>query len=38
LWVRAWNPADEEHALALMKKHAGSHVHARAARATAAAD
>lgn len=30
LWVRAWNPTDEERALTIMKKHAASHVHARA--------
>ena len=31
LWVRAWSAADEERALAIVKKHAGSHVHSHGA-------
>jgi hypothetical protein len=35
LWVRAWDKADEERALAIMKKHAASHLHAHGAFAAA---
>ena len=37
LWARAWNSADEQRALAIMKNHAADHVHAHGMFTAAAA-